>query len=90
MSKKVPLRQCVGCGQMKSKKEMMRVIKTAEGDIVLDVTGRKNGRGAYLCKQQSCLQKAIKGKGLERSFKMSIPTEVYESLVEEFAEIEAE
>ncbi|MCI5584658.1 MAG: YlxR family protein [Lachnospiraceae bacterium] len=90
MNKKIPMRQCVGCGEMKSKKEMMRILKTLEGPIVLDVTGKKNGRGAYLCKQQSCLQKAIKGKGLERSFKMSIPTEVYESLVEEFAEIEAE
>ena len=60
MSKKVPLRQCVGCGQMKSKKEMMRGIKTAEGDIVLDVTGRKNGRGAYLCKQEECLKMAMK------------------------------
>ncbi len=90
MNKKIPMRQCVGCGEMKSKKEMMRILKNLEGPIVLDVTGKKNGRGAYLCKQQSCLQKAIKGKGLERSFKMSIPTEVYESLVEEFAEIEAE
>ena len=65
MSKKVPLRQCVGCGQMKSKKEMMRVIKTAEGDIVLDVTGRKNGRGAYLCKQEECLMMAMMNIGLE-------------------------
>lgn len=84
MSKKVPLRQCVGCGQMKSKKEMMRVIKTAEGDIVLDVTGRKNGRGAYLCKQEECLKMAMKNKGLERSFKMSIDQSVYESLQKEY------
>lgn len=90
MNKKIPMRQCVGCGEMKSKKEMLRVLKTVEGPIVLDVTGKKNGRGAYLCRKQDCLKKAIKGKGLERSFKMSIPTEVYESLVEEFAEIEAE
>lgn len=68
MSKKVPLRQCVGCGQMKSKKEMMRVIKTAEGDIVLDVTGRKNGRGAYLCKQEECLKMAMKNKGIGALF----------------------
>lgn len=86
MSKKVPLRQCVGCGQMKSKKEMMRVIKTAEGDIVLDVTGRKNGRGAYLCKQEECLKMAMKNKGLERSFKMSIDQLVYESLQKEYDE----
>ena len=55
--KKIPLRQCVGCGEMKSKKEMMRVLKTAEGDICLDITGKKNGRGAYVCKQMECLQK---------------------------------
>ena len=90
MSKKVPLRQCVGCGQMKSKKEMMRVIKTAEGDIVLDVTGRKNGRGAYLCKQEECLKMAMKNKGLERSFKMSIPNEVYDTLEKEFDNLETE
>ena len=88
--KKVPLRQCIGCGEMKGKKEMMRVIKTAEGDISLDITGKKNGRGAYLCMQKECLQKARKNKGLERSFKMSIPEEVYITLDKEFEEIEAE
>lgn len=90
MSKKIPLRQCIGCGEMKSKKEMMRILKTPEGPIVLDVTGKKNGRGAYLCKSAECLKKARKGKGLERSFKMSIPDEVYEDLEREFSEIEAE
>lgn len=84
MSKKIPLRQCVGCGEMKSKKEMMRVLKTAEDTIVLDVTGKKNGRGAYLCISEDCLKKAKKNKGLERSFKMSIPDEVYDSLEKEF------
>ena len=88
--KKVPLRQCIGCGEMKGKKEMMRVIKTAEGDISLDLTGKKNGRGAYLCMQKECLQKARKNKGLERSFKMSIPEEVYQTLEEEFDAGEAE
>ena len=90
MNKKIPMRQCVGCGEMKSKKDMLRVLKTVDGPIVLDVTGKKNGRGAYLCRKQDCLKKAIKGKVLERSFKMSIPTEVYDSLLEEFANIEAE
>lgn len=90
MNKKVPMRQCVGCGEMKGKKEMMRVLKTAEGDIVLDVTGKKNGRGAYLCKSGECLKKARKCKGLERSFKMNIPNEVYDSLEREFEEFEAE
>lgn len=84
MAKKIPVRQCIGCGEMKSKKEMMRILKTPEDKIVLDMTGKKNGRGAYLCKQRECLVKAEKNKGLERSFKMSIPTEVYESLEREF------
>ena len=90
MNKKVPMRQCVGCSEMKSKKEMMRILKTAEGDIVLDVTGKKNGRGAYLCKTEECLKKARKTKGIERSFKMSIPAEVYDNLEKEFAESEEE
>ncbi len=90
MSKKIPLRQCIGCGEMKSKKEMLRVLKTTEGPIVLDVTGKKNGRGAYLCKSAECLKKAMKNKGLERSFKMSIPDEVYQNLEKEFNETYAE
>ncbi len=84
MAKKIPLRQCVGCGEMKAKKEMMRVIKTAEGDIVLDVTGKKNGRGAYLCHDEECLKAAMKNKGLERSFKMSIDKSIYEKLQKEY------
>ena len=81
--KKIPLRQCIGCGEMKSKKEMIRVIKTPEGEILLDATGRKNGRGAYLCPSMECFQKAVKNRGLERSFKMAIPREVYENLEKE-------
>lgn len=84
MAKKIPMRQCVGCGEMKSKKEMMRILKTPEDEIILDVTGKKNGRGAYLCKSGECLSKARKNKGLERSFKMSIPNEVYDKLEKEF------
>ena len=83
-NKKIPMRQCVGCREMKSKREMMRVLKTAEGPIVIDTTGRKNGRGAYLCMTKECLVKARTNKGLERSFKMSIPDEVYEELEKEF------
>ena len=81
--KKVPLRQCIGCGEMKSKKEMLRVIKTADEEILLDATGRKNGRGAYLCPSMECMKKAVKSKGLERSFKMAIPKEVYDALEKE-------
>lgn len=90
MNKKVPLRQCIGCGQMKGKKEMMRILRTTEGEIVLDMTGKKNGRGAYLCRSSDCLKKARKSKGLERSIKMSIPNEVYDQLEKEFEEFEAE
>ncbi|MCM1111973.1 MAG: YlxR family protein [Muribaculum sp.] len=91
MAKKIPLRQCVGCGEMHGKKEMLRVLKTAEDDrICLDMTGKKNGRGAYVCKNRECLQKARKNKGLERSFKMSISNEVYDTLEKEFDELEAE
>ncbi len=88
MAKKIPERQCVGCGEMKSKKEMMRVLKTPEDEIILDVTGKKNGRGAYLCKSRECLQQARKNKGLERSFKMSIPSDVYDSLEREYDQVE--
>lgn len=73
---------------MKNKKEMMRVLKTGEGEILLDTTGRKNGRGAYLCYSLECLEKARKNKGLERSLKTEIPQEVYERLEKEFEEIE--
>ena len=90
MAKKVPLRQCVGCGEMKGKRDMMRVLKTAEDEICLDVTGKKNGRGAYVCKSRECLLKARKNHGLERSFKMGIPDEVYDTLEREFENLETE
>ena len=82
------MRQCIGCGEMKPKKEMLRIIKTAEEEILLDTTGRKNGRGAYICPNSECLKKAVKGKGLERSFKMAIPKDVYEMLTKEMEEFE--
>ncbi len=86
MAKKVSLRQCVGCAEMKDKKEMMRVLKSAEGPVFLDMSGRKNGRGAYLCRNRECLEKARKNRGLERSLKMRIPDEIYENLEKEFEE----
>ena len=85
--KKIPLRQCIGCGEMKSKKEMIRVLKTTEDEIVIDATGRKNGRGAYICPSMECFKKAVKSKGLERSLKMAIPKEVYEALEREMGQI---
>jgi len=75
---------------MKSKKEMMRILKDGDGQISLDLTGRKNGRGAYLCISGDCLAKARKNRGLERSFRMSIPEQVYEKLEEEFQERDGE
>jgi predicted RNA-binding protein YlxR (DUF448 family) len=90
MNKKIPLRQCVGCNEMKSKKEMLRVLKTAEEEVVLDTTGKMNGRGAYLCKNAEFLKKAMKHKGIERSLKMAIEKSVYEKLEKEFLNIESE
>lgn len=87
-NKKIPMRQCVGCQEMKNKKEMIRVIRTSEREFLLDATGRKNGRGAYICPNQECLKKAVKSKGLERSFKQAIPQKVYESLEKEMTELE--
>ena len=75
---------------MKSKKEMIRVIRTSEGEFLLDETGRKNGRGAYLSPNSDCLAKAVKNKGLERSFKQAIPKEVYEALEKEMEVLESE
>ena len=85
---KIPMRQCTGCREMKNKKEMIRVLKTSEDEIILDATGRKNGRGAYLCFSRECLAKARKNQGLERSLKASIPDEVYDSLEKELESIE--
>ena len=87
-AKKIPLRKCTGCQEMKQKKDMMRVLKTAEGQIVLDTTGRKNGRGAYLCRSMGCFERAVKNKGLERSLKVKVPEETYESLKKEIEAFE--
>ena len=82
-NKKIPMRKCIGCQEMKSKKEMIRVIRTQEGEFSLDATGKKNGRGAYICPSAECLRKAVRNKGLERSFKQPIPAQVYEALEKE-------
>lgn len=87
-NKKIPMRQCVGCGEMKPKKELIRVLRTEDGNIVSDTTGRKNGRGAYLCKNGECLRKAQKNRGLERSLKTPVSKEAYETLAKEMEEIE--
>lgn len=83
MAKKIPLRQCIGCGEMKSKKELLRVLRTEDQGIILDTTGRKNGRGAYICPDPECMERARKSRGLDRAFKMPVPDEIYDSLTKE-------
>ena len=88
VKKKIPMRKCVGCGEMKPKKELIRILRNEEGEFLVDATGKKNGRGAYLCPSVECFQKAVKSRGLERSFKQAIPQEVYEKLEKEMSGIE--
>ena len=83
MEKKIPMRQCLGCREMKPKKELIRVVRSPEGDISLDFKGKASGRGAYVCPNSQCLKKAIKAKALERAFSMQIPQEIYEALEQE-------
>ncbi len=81
--KKIPLRKCTGCGEMKPKKELVRVVKTPDDKVQLDLTGRVNGRGAYICPNADCLKIARKAKRIEKSFQMQIPEEVYNMMEEE-------
>ena len=83
MPKKIPLRQCVGCREMKPKPELIRVVKSPEGEVSLDFRGKKPGRGAYVCPQAECLKKARKSRALERAFSAPLPDEVYEALEEQ-------
>ena len=83
--KKIPTRRCVGCGEHLPKSSLIRVLRTPEGEIVLDLVGKRSGRGAYLCKSVSCFKKAVKSKRLEASLECKIPDEVYIKLEEELA-----
>lgn len=85
MAKQIPNRQCLGCRQMFPKTELVRVIKTPEDEVVLDLTGKKNGRGAYICRNISCFEKAVKTKAVERALKISVPDEVYQSISKELS-----
>ena len=87
-AKKIPMRKCTGCQEMKNKKEMIRILRTSEGEIVLDATGRKNGRGAYVCRSMECFEKAVRNKGIERSLKVKVPEETYGNLKKEIESIE--
>ena len=83
MQKKIPMRQCLGCREMKPKRELLRVVRSPEGEISLDFKGKASGRGAYVCPNPACLKKAVKARALERAFSAQIPPEVYEKLNEE-------
>lgn len=83
MPKKIPMRQCLGCREMKPKKELIRVVRSPEGVIALDFKGKANGRGAYLCPNAECLKKATRARALERAFSAQVPPEVYETLREQ-------
>ncbi len=83
MQKKIPLRQCMGCRERRPKRELIRVVRSPEGNVSLDFGGKMNGRGAYLCPNPECLKKAVRSKSLERSLETAIPEEVYARLQKE-------
>lgn len=85
---KIPMRMCTGCREMKSKRELIRVVRSVDGEICLDTTGKKNGRGAYICKSSECLARAQKANAFSRAFEMAVPPEIYEQLKKELQEIE--
>ena len=83
MQKKIPMRQCLGCREMKPKRELIRVVRSPEGLVSLDFRGKANGRGAYVCPNMACLKKAMKSKAIERAFEITIPAEIYAQLTEQ-------
>lgn len=87
MPKKIPMRQCLGCREMKPKRDLLRVVRSPEGTIALDLRGKASGRGAYVCRSTECLKKAIRSKAISRAFETEIPQEIYDAML---AEMEAE
>lgn len=87
MAKKIPMRKCLGCQEMKEKKSLVRVVRNREGEYTMDLTGKLNGRGAYICHDVACFNKAVKSKGLERAFSDKIPDEVYDALRKEIEDL---
>ena len=81
--RKIPMRKCTGCGEMKPKKELIRVVKSPEGEISLDLTGKKSGRGAYVCRSKECFDKARKAKRFEKAFETAIPDSVYDDMAQQ-------
>ncbi|MBP0970329.1 MAG: YlxR family protein [Oscillospiraceae bacterium] len=90
MPKKIPLRMCIGCREHKPKKELIRVVKSPDGEVSVDLTGKKSGRGAYVCRNEACLRKAQKSRQLERALECSMTQELYDRLAQEIAESEDE
>lgn len=86
--RKIPMRMCIGCGEAKPKAELTRIVKNADGEIFLDLKGKANGRGAYLCKSADCLNRAIKAKRLERTFETAISADIYDTLKKDLADNE--
>ena len=88
--RKIPLRKCVVCQEMKAKKELIRVVRTPEGEVLIDLTGKKSGRGAYLCGRLACFKQAGKSKALDRALKAPVSPEIYQRLAQEFIKVEDE
>lgn len=88
VTKKIPMRKCLGCMQSFPKKELIRVVRTPDGTVLVDLTGKKSGRGAYLCKDKACLKKAVKAKRLQNNLEAEISEELIESLSKELEIIE--
>ena len=84
--KKIPMRKCMGCNEMKPKRELIRAVKSPEGEISLDLTGKKSGRGAYICPDKGCFDKARKGRRIERALETKIPDAVYDEMLKELIE----
>ena len=86
--KKIPMRKCNGCGEQKPKKELVRIVKSPEGEVSLDITGKASGRGAYICNNADCLQKARKSHRIDKAFEIAIPDTVYEQMLTEISKDE--
>ena len=86
IKKKIPQRKCVGCGETKDKRDLIRVVRTPDGDVCLDFTGKKSGRGAYICHALSCLKKARKSRRIEQNLEVQIPELIYDKLENEIGQ----
>ena len=84
--KKQPMRKCTGCNEMKEKRELVRIVRDPEGNVSVDLSGKKSGRGAYICKDKACLMKAQKARRLERAFECALPDDIYERLLKEISD----